>query len=512
MNTLIAWMRRKTALIGAVLLLVSLAPDAARSLTLTPSPADTDFQNWISQPWSDGRQLVSAWAYWPSSNPPPNPPHFAFGVWGLNADGTPDSSFAGSGFVSVPIWGEYEGVAAMALQPDGKIVVLGNANDPVQSRRESYCDPDSEWCFNYVALTRLNPDGSVDPAFNGNGKLVFAIGVDAPYAGEQLDGNQFDFAGNLKVQSDGKIVVSDTHNAEVARANPDGTFDTSFVPVAQAGSGAPAPAVHEFLFADAQGLWYNPDEPGWGLSLSQQGDTLFAIRLTYDESGRDWWLSMPAFRTGEGVYAGTLYETTGPGLQTPTFDPSKVKASAVGTASISFSDREHATFSYTVHGVTQAKSIVREVFDERPACGWGILSDPAKATNYQDTWYASPAGSESGWGLSIVHQGDTIFATLAAYDVDNRPHWLFGVARSAGANAYAGTMYSSRGSAFDVASWNPAAFHATPRGEFSLTFSDGNTGVLHYQVQTGPTNTPVTANKPITREVFDVRGTTCEKR
>lgn len=141
----------------------------------------------------------------------------------------------------------------------------------------------------------------------------------------------------------------------------------------------------------------------------------------------------------------------------------------------------------------------------------GVLADPVKATSYQDTWYAAPAGSGSGWGVSLVHQGDTIFATLAAYDVDNRPHWLFGVARPAGANAYAGTMYSSRGPAFDAASWISAAFHATPRGEFSLTFADGNAGVLHYQVQTGPANTVVTATKPITREVFDVRGTTCQK-
>lgn len=506
MNTLIAWMRRTSALLGTILLLASIAPDAARSLTLTPAPADADPMDWIYQATFDARQLVSTWAYWPSSNPPPDPPRYAFGVWSVESDGTPDLTFNGTGFVTVPIWGYHEGVVAMSLQPDGRIVLLGNADEPVQSRSEPYCDV-TGFCYHYAALTRLNPDGSVDLSFNGNGKLVIAI-RDASSG----DLGELELVFNLKVQGDGKtLVFSDPTKPAVVRVNADGTLDTSFVPAVQPGSGAQAPAVREFLFTDAQGLWYNPDEPGWGLSLSQQGDTLFAIWLTYDESGRDWWLSMPAFRTNEGVYTGTLYETTGPGLQAPTFDPSKVKAAAVGTASISFSDREHATFSYTIHGVTQQKSIVREVFDERPRCGWGVLADPVKATNYQDTWYAAPAGSGSGWGVSLVHQGDTIFATLAAYDVDNRPHWLFGVARPAGANAYAGTMYSSRGPAFDAVSWISAAFHATPRGEFSLTFADGNAGVLHYQVQTGPANTVVTATKPITREVFDVRGTTCQK-
>ena len=36
--------------------------------------------------------------------------------------------------------------------------------------------------------------------------------------------------------------------------------------------------------------------------------------------------------------------------------------------------------------------------------------------NYQGLWWASPANSESGWGINFAHQGDTIFATWFTYD------------------------------------------------------------------------------------------------
>jgi len=44
------------------------------------------------------------------------------------------------------------------------------------------------------------------------------------------------------------------------------------------------------------------------------------------------------------------------------FDPAKVVASEVGTASFTFADGSHATFTYTVSGVTQSKEITREIF------------------------------------------------------------------------------------------------------------------------------------------------------
>ena len=59
-----------------------------------------------------------------------------------------------------------------------------------------------------------------------------------------------------------------------------------------------------------------------------------------------------------------------------------------------------------------------------PTCVWGAEADLAKATNFQDLWYAAPAESESGWGVNLTQQGSTIFATWFTYDASGNPLWL----------------------------------------------------------------------------------------
>src|SRR5437016_2665779 len=77
--------------------------------------------------------------------------------------------------------------------------------------------------------------------------------------------------------------------------------------------------------------------------------------------------------------------------------------------------------------------------------------------SYQGLWWRSPGGSESGWGLNITHQGNILFATWFTYDTNGRGLWL--VAPSAmktGTNTYSGTLYKTRGPAFDASPWDPA--------------------------------------------------------
>jgi hypothetical protein len=52
----------------------------------------------------------------------------------------------------------------------------------------------------------------------------------------------------------------------------------------------------------------------------------------------------------------------------------------------------------SVNGIAQTKILTREVFGVLPACTFGTQPNLALATNYQDLWWASPPGSESGWG------------------------------------------------------------------------------------------------------------------
>ena len=198
--------------------------------------------------------------------------------------------------------------------------------------------------------------------------------------------------------------------------------------------------------ANYEGLWWNSpagSESGWGINLAHQDDTIFATWFTYDVAGKAWWLSMTASPTLTGTYTGTLFKDTGPPFNSVPFDPTQVHGTAVGTGTLSFTDPNTGIFTYTVNGITQSKPITRQVFGQPPTCTFGIQSDLTLAYNYQDLWWAAPAGSESGWGVNLTHQGDTIFATWFTYDLDRTPLWLSVTAPKTAAGIYSRNSLSN---------------------------------------------------------------------
>ena len=119
----------------------------------------------------------------------------------LNPDGSADTGFDGDGVLPIDSAG-HEEANAVALQPDGKLIVAGFTT-----------------VSNDAAVYRVTPDGSLDNSFDGDG----ARGIDS--GGSER-------ANAVAVQPDGKLVVAGQTsvgwNAAVYRLNPDGSFDTSF--------------------------------------------------------------------------------------------------------------------------------------------------------------------------------------------------------------------------------------------------------------------------------------------
>jgi hypothetical protein len=114
-----------------------------------------------------------------------------------------------------------------------------------------------------------------------------------------------------------------------------------------------------------QDLWWKSpasSESGWGINFTHQGNTVFATWFTYDASGKPWWLAFVADRTGPGVYAGNIFTTTGPPFNAVPFDPAKVVETTVGTATLTYTDGNNASFDYTVNAVSQTKPVTRQVF------------------------------------------------------------------------------------------------------------------------------------------------------
>ena len=64
---------------------------------------------------------------------------------------------------------------------------------------------------------------------------------------------------------------------------------------------------------DYSDLWWNASQPGSGVSISQQADTLFATYFVYGSGGQAVWysatLTYQSTSAGVPTYGGKLYQT-----------------------------------------------------------------------------------------------------------------------------------------------------------------------------------------------------------
>jgi len=95
------------------------------------------------------------------------------------------------------------------------------------------------------------------------------------------------------------------------------------------------------------------------------------------------------------------------------------------------------------------------------------------STDASDLWYASPAESESGWGVNVSQQGSVLFLTMFVYGPNSQPTWLVGSntaysGTSGSSLVFTGPLYATVGSSY-AAPWNPRAMSYRQVG--SVTFS-----------------------------------------
>lgn len=131
-----------------------------------------------------------------------------------------------------------------------------------------------------------------------------------------------------------------------------------------------------------------------------------------------------------------------------------------------------------------------------PYISAALTQPPSQPLNFTGLWWNSPAGSESGWGINLEHQGNIIFATWFTYDLSGTAWWLSMTANETSSNTFSGTLYETKGPAFNAVPFDPAAVTATPVGTGTLSFSDGNDGTFAYTVN------GITQTKAITHQAF----------
>ena len=134
-----------------------------------------------------------------------------FALARYDPDGTPDATFGNGGQVSTDFLGLEDDALAVLIQPDGKIVAVGSANDPAT--------------FYDFAAVRYLSNGTLDATFGMAGKVHTDFG----------DQN-FDRARSAALQPDGRIVAAGfaisqnggVQNFAVAQYTSNGVLDTSF--------------------------------------------------------------------------------------------------------------------------------------------------------------------------------------------------------------------------------------------------------------------------------------------
>ena len=128
-------------------------------------------------------------------------------------NGQQDATFGAGGVVTTD-FGASEGATALALQPDGKLVVAGESG---------ISQPQN------TILARYHPNGSLDESFGVGGKVSINLG------GVGNIPNLQPSVSALLLQADGKLVVTGSwvnrvtpSNLFVARFQPDGNLDPTF--------------------------------------------------------------------------------------------------------------------------------------------------------------------------------------------------------------------------------------------------------------------------------------------
>ena len=171
----------------------------------------------------------------------------ALGVARYDSEGATDPGFGSGGFVRTEIGtasAYTERGAAIAVDPDGKIVVASKARNGVT------------WD---ISLVRYNSDGSLDSTFGTGGILLTDLGT-----------AEHEYPKSIVLQADGRIVVAGHTGSDLLllRYTATGTLDSTF-----AGDGSLRVA------AGLKSNWI-PEEPDPQLALQSDGRILVAFQTT----------------------------------------------------------------------------------------------------------------------------------------------------------------------------------------------------------------------------------------
>lgn len=124
-----------------------------------------------------------------------------------NENGGAQLSWGFGGVITTPVGAYGAGANAIALQPNGKILLVG------------YADADTGTWADFAAV-RYNSGGALDTSFGTGGKVIIPISAS----------NVNEYGNSVVLQPDGKIVIAGESfpGSALVRCLPDGSLDSTF--------------------------------------------------------------------------------------------------------------------------------------------------------------------------------------------------------------------------------------------------------------------------------------------
>ncbi|MEZ5466456.1 MAG: hypothetical protein R3F18_02155 [Lysobacterales bacterium] len=333
-----------------------------------------------------------------------------------------------------------------------------------------------------VNALAINP-GAADEIYAGTDTGVF-ISLDG-------GGSWARMTGGLPNAGVSTLAVNATTNLLVA-----GTYGRSVWRTDLSGS-APANANYTAIY-------YNPDNAGYGVAVTHQDNTVVAIWYTYNPDGRPTWYTAATTRQADGSYRGNYLLNTGTPLAQINGSPASTSNMPLGEVDLVFGANGQLDFGFTPTGAANQRRALQPLPLSASPLVCNFTSEPrTNATNFTDLWW-NP--NESGWGLSILNQGNLIFLAWYTYADDGQPQWLTSVLTRQADGSYSGRLNrTASGTPYTTAPMgNVTPFPVPEVGDVTLSFSNGETGTLGYVVD------GVTQSKAIQRLVFGTQAQICQ--
>lgn len=222
--------------------------------------------------------------------------------------------------------------------------------------------------------------------------------------------------------------------------------------------------------AGTSSAWFDPDRNGEGFMLEiLAGGRAVMYWFTYsDDGGQDWYIAEGEIRANRILFP-QLLRVSG-GEFGPGFDPDKVEATAVGSASFIWSSCNDGAMHWVIDGdgadIRQGRmNLARLSRVMGLDCGKAVMAPELEAGRLSGSWY-DPAHNGEGFVLEILADQRALVYWFS-FDTQGNRRWFVGEGEINGSTLHFDEMFTTAGASFG-ALFDPDDVEVSPWGRLEL--------------------------------------------